>query len=564
MKKLMTFPQSGILGNLLCLNSKKQYLRCLMILSFLLSITISMQAQTDTDGDGINDDVDNCPFVANPDQLNDDSDTFGDACDNCPDVTNQNQSDADGDGFGDACDKCVLIPNQDQADSDSDGLGDLCDNCPFNANGGIFGQLDADGDGVGDACDLCPGFQNPGNPNADTDDYGDGCDNCPDVDNNDQMDTDGDGVGDVCDNCPNDMNANQIDSDGNGIGDACENNNYCTSNGESTQYEWIKKVKLGSIHNLSNNDNGYGDYTNLSTSLTCGQWKLIILKPGFSGPHYREYWKVWIDWNQDGDFDDSGEKEVQTNGWGTHIGFITVPNNALPGDTRMRVSMKYGGYPSSCETFAYGEVEDYTIHVTGIGNALIGGGNNDIDIDQNLTLIASANVNSNEVDLTWNNNTDFKNNRFEIERSMDGINFSYLLEVVQPSNSASVRSYDSKDTNPLKGMNHYRIKLFMDDGSIVYSNIMTATLNQEPIEELSVFPNPTSDRISVNLKPFIGKSINIMFTNQIGGTMLERQIDEVNTEQLTFDLNQFASGVYLLSIRVDDVVFKTKKIIVID
>ena len=58
----------------------------------------------DRDGDGIPDDVDNCPDVKNPDQANEDKDNFGDACDNCPQVANNTQADADGDGIGDACD----------------------------------------------------------------------------------------------------------------------------------------------------------------------------------------------------------------------------------------------------------------------------------------------------------------------------------------------------------------------------------------------------------------------------------------------------------------------------
>jgi hypothetical protein len=58
----------------------------------------------DTDRDGIADDIDNCPSVANPDQADEDNDGIGDACDPCPIVAGSSSVDTDGDHIPDACD----------------------------------------------------------------------------------------------------------------------------------------------------------------------------------------------------------------------------------------------------------------------------------------------------------------------------------------------------------------------------------------------------------------------------------------------------------------------------
>ncbi|MCW7077639.1 MAG: PKD domain-containing protein [Canidatus Methanoxibalbensis ujae] len=63
----------------------------------------------DSDGDGIPNEEDNCPNLANPDQEDSDGDGLGDVCDNCPTVANPDQADSDGDGVGDACEIDISV-----------------------------------------------------------------------------------------------------------------------------------------------------------------------------------------------------------------------------------------------------------------------------------------------------------------------------------------------------------------------------------------------------------------------------------------------------------------------
>ncbi len=150
---------------------------------------------------------------------------------------------------------------------------------------------------------------------------------------------------------------------------------YCSSKGNSTNDEFIDRVQLGSINNLSGNNGGYADFTSLSTTLAKGSSNTITITPKWTGSVYREAYRVWIDYNQDGDFNDSGEQVYSRSRTtaSSISGSFTVPTSALSGATRMRVSMKYNANPTPCEIFSYGEVEDYTVIISnGAGQGIAG------------------------------------------------------------------------------------------------------------------------------------------------------------------------------------------------
>ncbi|MGH1386368.1 immunoglobulin-like domain-containing protein [Kordia sp.] len=140
--------------------------------------------------------------------------------------------------------------------------------------------------------------------------------------------------------------------------------NYCTSASTNVNDEFISRVQLGDIDNASGAQ-FYSDFTSISTELTKNGQYVLTVTPTWTGTVYNESYAAWIDYNQDGDFSDSGEQVwTQTNTQETPVSTtITIPTSAPNGMTRIRVSMKYNALPTPCETFTYGEVEDYTVNI---------------------------------------------------------------------------------------------------------------------------------------------------------------------------------------------------------
>ena len=226
----------------------------------------------DMDCDGRLDASDNCPAVANTQQLDSDSSILWSTCSGnlckmpaASDLMNCEGSPGDPlyenclkaawlkanpggscfsslncqhktDNYGDACDNCWEKLNPDQADNDQD--------CASLKKDPAFwdGTKWLQDPQCGDTCDKCPNFDNT--IDSDHDGVPDGCDTCWNVPNADQKDSDQDcsalkqdtsfwnpvkkiwlkdpHCGDTCDTCPSVFNPDQKDSNSDGTGDACD------------------------------------------------------------------------------------------------------------------------------------------------------------------------------------------------------------------------------------------------------------------------------------------------------------------------------------------------------
>jgi hypothetical protein len=138
---------------------------------------------------------------------------------------------------------------------------------------------------------------------------------------------------------------------------------YCSASGNCDEY--ISNVTFGTINKSSACD-GYANYTNLSTILSPGQSYPISVTNGNTN-YPADQCGIWVDWNQDQDFNDAGESITVsgTPGIGPYTANIIPPASAVPGETRLRVRITYTGSVDPCGSTTYGEVEDYSVFVLG-------------------------------------------------------------------------------------------------------------------------------------------------------------------------------------------------------
>ena len=145
--------------------------------------------------------------------------------------------------------------------------------------------------------------------------------------------------------------------------------NYCTSASSAPWSEWISRVQLSTIDNASEKIRadkyvvGYSDWKDKATSLMQGGSYPLSITPGLSYPGLISnlYFRAWIDFNKNGIFETT-EQVFEKNATSLAVtGPVSISATALLGSTVMRISMKKDAYPTACEAFAAGEVEDYTV-----------------------------------------------------------------------------------------------------------------------------------------------------------------------------------------------------------
>lgn len=145
---------------------------------------------------------------------------------------------------------------------------------------------------------------------------------------------------------------------------------YCEAKANQPWNAWVSGVNLNDLNHSSSKDQ-YADYTSQTATLTAGSSSNLQITTTVSWITASFHYKVWIDYNHNGVFEEGTETALYVVNPPSALGTptdivnsnINVPNSATNGNTRMRISMAWNEEPTPCGTHELGEVNDFSINI---------------------------------------------------------------------------------------------------------------------------------------------------------------------------------------------------------
>lgn len=163
--------------------------------------------------------------------------------------------------------------------------------------------------------------------------------------------------------------------------------------------------------------------------------------------------------------------------------------------------------------------------------------------------------------LKWSTAVEINNNYFEIEKSLNGMLFEKIAQVTGAGNSNTVNNYQFIDNDAYKGVSYYRLKQIDYDGAMSYSSVVA--VKQSLRAEVSIFPNPTVDKVKMN---FVSKEDGVyrIVVSDVSKVIYERTLAVARGNKIVnFDsFNELAKGFYIIQI-IDENgnIIKTERVV---
>ncbi len=165
------------------------------------------------------------------------------------------------------------------------------------------------------------------------------------------------------------------------------------------------------------------------------------------------------------------------------------------------------------------------------------------------------------VDLSWTTAQESNSGHFDIERSQDGGSWIVIGQEAAKGYSSLPSNYSFIDEKPSAGTNYYRLRMVDLDGKYSYSAIIVIH-SMSLVSHISFFPNPAHDYVNIALGGVAATKLTIRLINQSGQILQERTAVAGNGTTVSFPVQQYAAGFYILSVDGSDGTHISSKLLI--
>jgi uncharacterized repeat protein (TIGR03803 family) len=236
-------------------------------------------------------------------------------------------------------------------------------------------------------------------------------------------------------------------------------------------------------------------------------------------------------------------------------GIMQASDGALYGATLLNSTGGAGGvlYKISLDGSGFTPVKTFNTDIEGQGASIPLDLNGAAPLPVHWLVFTAQPVNK-TVLLQWQTAQEQNSKNFEIERSSNGSNFSYIGAIAAAGNSGVAKNYSFTDGLPLKGNSYYRLRQTDLDGKFTYSKVVSINFSNRP--GFSLYPNPVHDILYINTTAT--ETILSVTITDMNGRLLQH-VRPGRTSFLSIPVSNLSAGIFQVRVKTTQNIY-TKKI----
>jgi hypothetical protein len=178
----------------------------------------------------------------------------------------------------------------------------------------------------------------------------------------------------------------------------------------------------------------------------------------------------------------------------------------------------------------------------------------------------TANANESSISVNWVTASEINNEKFEVLRSTDAVNFIKVGEIAGNGTTNATNAYSFEDMDVEENViYYYKLRQVDFDGAEDYSQVVSAVINTTGKFLIGdLVPNPAQDYSYLEIISPIKGNLNYLITNVVGQELISGEfLMEEGSQRLYFDIESLLPGNYIITIVTDTGIKEARKLQVI-